>query len=240
MEPIDIAAYQHIVVLTGAGISVASGLQAYRGPGGVWTKGGDESLATVEGFERDPAASWSLFGPLRAAARDAAPNAAHIALAAAETRAPGTMTAITQNIDGLHSRAGSSTVIEVHGRANVSRCSRSECTLPPFDDDSFQEGAVPKCEVCGSPLRPDIVFFNEAIPVQREWAVKKALREVDLFIAIGTSGTVSPASNYVRSADYTGARTIYANLEPMTPPNPYFQEQYLGAAAELVPNLFAT
>lgn len=239
MIPIDVRGYKHIVVLTGAGVSVASGLRAYRGPGGVWTEGGDERVATVEGFEQDPAASWSLFGPLRAAASEASPNAAHVALASAEARCAGTMTIITQNIDGLHSRAGSSSVIEIHGRANVTRCSRSECSLQPFDDDSFAEGAVPACEVCGAPLRPDIVFFNEPIPADREWAVKKALREVDLFIAIGTSGTVSPASNYVRSAAYVGARTVYANLEPMTPPNPYFQQTYLGPADLLVPKLLA-
>ncbi|MFK8002893.1 MAG: NAD-dependent deacetylase [Polyangiales bacterium] len=237
---IDVSAYQHIVVLTGAGISVASGLRAYRGPGGVWTEGGDENVATVEGFANDPAASWSLFGPLRAAAHDASPNAAHLALARVESRVPGAMTIITQNIDGLHSRAGSSTVIEIHGRASITRCSRNECSLQPFDDDSFTEGVVPACELCHAPLRPDIVFFNEAIPAEREWAVKKALREVDLFVAIGTSGTVSPASNYVRSAAYVGARTIYANLEPMKPPNPYFHETFLGAAEELVPKLFGS
>lgn len=236
---IKLADYQHIVVLTGAGISVASGLRAYRGPGGVWTEGGDENVATVEGFEKDPAASWALFGPLRAAAQQASPNAAHLALARAEARAPGTMMVITQNIDGLHSRAGSTSVVEIHGRANVTRCSQRDCSLEPFDDGSFTEGTVPKCGLCGAPLRPDIVFFNEAIPAEREWTIKKALREVDLFIAIGTSGTVSPASNYVRSAAYAGARTVYANLEPMTPPNPYFQETHLGAAEELVPELFA-
>ena len=165
------------------------------------------------------------------------PNAAHLALANAQTRAPGTFTIITQNIDGLHSRAGSSTLIEVHGRASVTRCSHSECSLSPFDDDSYIEGAVPSCEQCGAPLRPDVVFFNEAIPADREWAVKKALREVDLFIAVGTSGTVSPASNYVRSAAYVGARTVYANLEAMEPANPYFQVTYLGGADVLLPAL---
>ena len=238
MNAIDLSSYRHIVVLTGAGISVASGLRAYRGPGGVWTEGGDERLATAEGFGENPSASWDLFGPLRMAARDASPNDGHLALARAETRAQN-LTVITQNVDGLHSRAGSSNVIEIHGRVNTTRCSRDECSLSPFDDDSYEEGVLPLCEVCGAPLRPDIVFFNEAIPADREWAVKRALREVDLFVAVGTSGTVSPASNYVRSAAYVGARTVYANLEAMEPVNPYFQETYLGPADELLPELFA-
>lgn len=239
MNSLNLSAYKHVVVLSGAGISVESGLQAYRGPGGVWTEGGDARLATREGFDADPAASWSLFGPLRAAARTAAPNDAHRALAQAEVEVSGSLTVITQNIDGLHSRAGSSNVIEIHGRASITRCSRSECSLQPFDDESYRPDIVPICEQCDAPLRPDIVFFNEPIPAEREWAVKKALRDVDLFIAIGTSGTVSPASNYVRSASYVGARTVYANLEPMEPVNPYFQETYLGPAAEIVPKLLA-
>lgn len=94
------------------------------------------------------------------------------------------------------------------------------------------------CPICGSLLRPDVVLFDEPLPVHEEWLAKKALRDCDLFMAIGTSGTVSPVSNYVRSADYAGARTILINLEPMKPKNPYFQEEYLGLAAELVPFFF--
>jgi NAD-dependent deacetylase len=86
-------------------------------------------------------------------------------------------------------------------------------------------------------MRPDVVLFDEALTVDSEWESKKALRECDLFLAVGTSGTVSPASNFVRAADYAGARTIYVNLEPMKPPNPAFRESYLGRAEELLPVL---
>ena len=102
------------------------------------------------------------------------------------------------------------------------------------------EKAVPACPDCGSALRPDIVLFNEPLPVEAEWRVKRSLRDCDLFIAVGTSGTVSPAANFVRGAEYAGARTVLVNLTPMMPPNPYFQEEYLGKAEELLPFLLSS
>lgn len=203
----------------------------------MWTEGGDPSLATVEGFNADPSAAWKLFGPMRHAARAAAPNAAHRALADAARRCSGDFTVITQNVDGLHQRAGSASVIEIHGSLFRSRCADATCTLVTFEDFEYA-GDVPRCPICAGPIRPDVVFFNEPMPVAEEWAVKKALRDVDLFVAVGTSGTVSPASSFVRSAAYNNARTIYVNLEPMTRSNPYFREVHLGRAEELLPELF--
>jgi len=98
---------------------------------------------------------------------------------------------------------------------------------------------VPLCPRCDSVLRPDIVLFGEPIPLDAGWKVKMALRDCDLFLAIGTSGLVAPAANFVRSAEYAGARTVYVNLEPLDPPNPAFQEVYLGRAEELLPKLLA-
>lgn len=235
---IELSDYSNIVVLTGAGISVPSGLRSYRGPGGLWTEGGDEHSSTLEGFLKDPARTWALFGPLRAAAIKASPNPAHEALAHAEQRCRGRFTILTQNVDGLHQRAGSTNVIELHGSLARTRCSSAECSLVPFEDTAHHT-VVPTCERCRSPLRPDIVFFSEPMPVDAEWAAKVALRDVDLFLAIGTSGTVSPASGFVRSAAYNRARTAYINLEPMHPPNPYFQESHLGDAAAVLPKLLA-
>jgi NAD-dependent SIR2 family protein deacetylase len=99
-------------------------------------------------------------------------------------------------------------------------------------------GKTTTVRILSTLLRPDTVLFGEHLPIQEEWLVKKALRNCDLFIAIGTSGTVSPVSNYVRSADYAGARTILINLEPMEPKNPYFHEEYLGLAEEILPLMF--
>ncbi|MEM9193643.1 MAG: Sir2 family NAD-dependent protein deacetylase [Myxococcota bacterium] len=236
---IDFAQYRHIVVLTGAGVSAASGLQTFRGPGGLWTSGGDAEAATLAGFREDPGRSWRLFGALREAAQKARPNAAHRALAGAEEVAPGAFTLVTQNVDGLHRRAGNRTPVEIHGNVHRTRCSNEGCELAPYDDLTLFEDQA-SCALCGAPLRPDVVLFDEPVPVDEEWAITRALRDCDLFVAVGTSGTVSPASNYVRGAAYVGARTVFVNLEAMEPKNPAFQETYLGRAEELLPELFAS
>jgi NAD-dependent deacetylase len=108
----------------------------------------------------------------------------------------------------------------------------------PYSDSEPHDDALPICQMCGSTLRPDIVLFGEQLPVKESWLAKRSLRDCDLFIAIGTSGTVSPASSFVRSADYAGSRTIPINLEPMEPKTPDFKEEYLGYAEEIVPLLF--
>jgi len=239
--PLDLHRYKHIVVLTGAGISVASGLRPYRGPGGLWQDPSLVALADVEQLAKDPAGVWKLFGPLRAAARAAAPNEGHRAITRLQSRLEsrgGTVTVITQNVDGLHQRAGTAGVIELHGTVFRTRCTDATCASAPFADDAPHTDAVPRCPACGAVQRPDMVFFGEPIPVDAEWAAKKALRDCDLFLAVGTSGTVSPASNYVRSAEYEGAHTVFVNLEPMSPRNPSFRQDVLGRAEELLPRLF--
>lgn len=238
---VDIGAYKKVVFLTGAGISVASGLRPYRGPGGLWEEAGTKDFANASAIETDPAGVWRLFGGLRALALAAGPNAAHLALAEIERSfrtESRSVTVITQNVDGLHQRAGSNRVIEVHGSAFRTRCANGACPLPPFHDEEPHDRVVPRCTRCMAVLRPDVVFFDEPIPVDAEWETKQALRDCDLFVAIGTSGTVSPASNYVRSAEYEGARTILVNLQPMSPRNPHFREEVLGKAEEVLPRLF--
>ncbi|MBI4952302.1 MAG: NAD-dependent deacylase [Myxococcales bacterium] len=239
-SPLGIQRYRHIVVLTGAGISVASGLRPYRGPGGLWLEAGVAALATPQALAERPADVWRLFGPLRALAKGAQPNAGHAALAAAEARlTDAEFTIITQNIDGLHQRAGSRNVIELHGSAFRTRCSDAACELKPFDDHDAHAESVPPCPRCSSVLRPDVVLFDEALPGGAEWHAKRALRDCDLFLAVGTSGTVSPASNFVRAAEFALARTVLVNLEPMKPRHPAFDEEYLGRAEELLPVLLA-
>jgi NAD-dependent deacetylase len=229
--------YRRIVVLTGAGISVASGLPTYRGAGGLWTDDPERMDAvTAEAAARDPATPWRALADLRGV--EALPNAAHRALARAESELPSdaSLTIITQNVDGLHLAAGSRSVVELHGNVRRSRCSKRRCGLAPFED-SRATAEPPPCPRCGAPLRPDVVLFNEMLPVDAEHRSKRALRDCELFLAVGTSGTVSPASSFVRSAEYAGARTIYVNLEPMDLPNPAFQETVLGRAEEVLPRL---
>jgi len=231
---IDLARYRRVVALTGAGISVASGLRPYRGPGGLWEEGDTAKSADAEALARDPRSVWKLFGGMRAVARAARPSAAHEALARAEQVVGGALTILTQNVDGLHQRAGSSRVVEIHGSLFRTRCTR--CDAPAFADESPHD-EVPACAACGALLRPDVVLFGEPLPVDAEWHAKHALRDCDLFLAIGTSGTVDPAARFVRWAEFEGARTVLVNLEPMTPPSAAFREQVLGPADEVVPGL---
>jgi len=221
-------------VLTGAGISVASGLRPYRGPGGLWEASDVARLSHASILVDDPGAALAFFSELRRWVVEARPNAAHRALAAAEARlAPGaSLTILTQNVDGLHEGAGSRAVIPLHGRIRRTRCVDER--HPTFDDDAPLD-LTRRCATCGGLLRPDIVLFGEMLSVDAEVGAKRALRDCDLFLAVGTSGTVSPASNFVRAAKYEGARTIYVNLEPMTPPNPAFDEVWLGPAEQVLP-----
>ncbi|WP_103667742.1 Sir2 family NAD-dependent protein deacetylase [Pseudanabaena sp. BC1403] len=240
MKAINFSHYRKIVVLTGAGVSVASGIRPFRGKGGLWNEINPIEYADSSLLKTNPRAIWQLDGALRKQLATAQPNVAHIKLAQFEAKlSPDKQfTLITQNIDGLHQLAGSSNVIEIHGNVCRTRCSNPTCNLTAYLDSNPYDDVLPICQICSSPLRPDIVLFGEHLPVKEEWLTKRALRDCDLFIAIGTSGTVYPASGFVRSADYAGARTILINLEPMEPKNPYFKEEYLGAAEEIVPLLF--
>jgi NAD-dependent deacetylase len=238
---LDRSRYSRIVVLTGAGISAGSGLRTYRGPDGVWQRYEVEKFGHADSLAQRPQETWRLFGGMRVPVLAAKPNAAHMALAGWEAGlAPHQeFLLVTQNVDALHQRAGSRNVVELHGSIMVTRCSNSSCKLKPYRDEQAHLDAVPKCPMCGSVLRPDVVLFGEEIPALPDWTVKRALRDCDLFIAVGTSGLVTPAANYVRGAEYAGARTILVNLEPMAQPNPAFKEQYLGPAEEILPALLA-
>lgn len=147
------------------------------------------------------------------------------------------MTVITQNIDGLHSLSGSKNVIELHGSILRSRCNNRDCRLEPFEDIEIHSKDIPLCPICSTQIRPDIVLFNEELPAQADWLSKRALRDCDLFIAVGTSGTVSPACRFVDSAKYMGATTILLNLEPMNPSNRAFDSEIIGPADETLPLL---
>ncbi|WP_444997276.1 SIR2 family NAD-dependent protein deacylase [Aliikangiella sp. IMCC44359] len=240
MNKIDFSLYQQIVVLTGAGISVASGLKTYRGAGSDSSEYDFADYGHIDRLKDDPMKVWKLYGKLRKDIIQAQPNSAHYSLAEFERRLlPNqNFTLITQNVDGLHQKAGSKNIVELHGNMHKTRCSNLECKLVPFKDEKVYT-ELPICDLCKSPLLPDVVLFGEKIPAFADWSSKRALRECDLFIAVGTSGTVSPAANFVRSAEYADAKTILVNLEPMEPKNPAFQDEINGKAEELLPRLMA-
>ncbi len=230
--------YQKIVVLTGAGVSVASGLGTYRGPGGLWEKEDLAKYTHVAMMHADPRGMWKAFGPLRQSACEAEPNAAHFALAALEKKllTSQRFQLATQNVDGFHQMAGSSNVIELHGNLRFSRCSNRDCDLPRFEDEEAHLDELPLCERCGEFIRPDIVLFGEILPPRVIPRSEAALINCDLFISIGTSGMVMPAAKFVSVAKDEGARTIYLNVEPTQ--NADFDEEVIGPAEKTLLDLF--
>lgn len=224
-------------MLTGAGISVASGLPTYRGPGGLWNQGETATWNRAEALAEDPEGQWRFFHRLGERARAASPNAAHLALAAWEARlqARGRFTLITQNLDDLHRRAGSQEVIELHGTLRQVRCADDGCPQPPLAPGG--PAGPPPCPRCGGPLRPDVVLFGEPLPAHPEHRAKQALRRLDLFLAVGTSGLVDPAARFVRAARYAGATTALVNLEAPSGDAHGFDVVLTGPAEELLPRL---
>jgi NAD-dependent deacetylase len=239
LKPIDIRSYTHILILTGAGISAASGLPTFRGPDGMLTP---EAMwnSNAANLPRSLPGMWQMYGGLKQKALQSGPNPAHQTIAEMQKRWGNddrSITVVTQNVDGLHTRAGSPDVVEMHGSVMRCRCTHPHCKQPPYEDAQEFGDPMPTCSSCGDPLRLDIVLFGEPIPPRALQRIEQGLIGCDLFIAVGTSGTVVPAADLVRYAAQQGARTILVNLTPMEPRNPYFQEEYLGRAEEILPTL---
>lgn len=173
-----------IVVLTGAGVSADSGIPTFRGAGGLWRNYRSEDLATAEAFARNPLLVWEWYDWRRSLVRAAEPNAAHRALAKLDALV------VTQNVDGLHARAGSRNILELHGNLFRTRCVREGTTRPA--EQPFAE-IPPRCE-CGALLRPDVVWFGEMLPDGAFERAAEAVRVADLLLIIGTSGVVYPAA----------------------------------------------
>ena len=236
--PLQTQNYRQIVVLTGAGVSAASGIPTFRGPSGGLA---NELLPVSDGRrvrELLPQ-MWQVYGRLRGGSVEAKPNPAHFALARWQEkwRQKTQITLVTQNVDGLHARAGSADCIEIHGSLLRSKCLNETCPNAAGFEDLVVPEKVPHCAICGEALRPDITLFNEALSVSALHQVKRALRFCDLFLSVGTSGTVSPAADFVRSAFDAGARTMFVNLTPLEVASPYFGETILGRAEEVLPVL---
>lgn len=222
---------QHITVLTGAGISKESGLPTFReAQSGLWAQYRPEELATPEAFARDPALVWSWYAWRRSLVRAAAPNAAHHALVRLAEVAP-RLTLATQNVDGLHQRAGSPEVIELHGNITRVRCARCERYVSV---DGLSDDGPVECD-CGGYLRPDVVWFGEALPRQALEQAAEAAEDSDVFLVIGTSGVVFPAAGLTDIALRAGARVISINPDPASAPPGAVQ--LTGSAAALLPRL---
>ncbi len=198
-----------IAVLTGSGVSAESGVPTFReAQTGLWERYDPHELATPEAYQREPKLVWEWYSWRRELVEKAAPNPGHEALADLERRLTGEFVLITQNVDGLHRRAGSRRIVELHGNIMRSKCSIEEIAIEPHEDD---ENVPPICPGCGAYLRPDVVWFGEALPAGPLEEAFGAARGCDLFISAGTSGLVQPAASLPFEALRGGAVLVEIN-----------------------------
>jgi len=222
-----------IVILTGAGISAESGIQTFRASDGLWENHRVEDVATPEGFQRDPELVWRFYKARYFQSLNASPNPGHNALVELERRIGERFFLVTQNVDGLHLRAGSQNVVEMHGRLNSCFC--SQCASHFLLSEIDLSSPIPLCLKCKKKLRPDIVWFGEMPYCMDEILLK--LNKASIFLTIGTSGNVYPAANFIEIARHRGAKTVGVNLD--LPLNKGLMDDFfLGKAGEILPTFF--
>jgi NAD-dependent deacetylase len=224
---------RRVTALTGAGVSAESGVPTFREAlTGLWAQYNPEELATPQAFRRNPKLVWEWYASRRQQLSQVQPNPGHLALAEMEPHF-GCFTLITQNVDGLHQRAGSRNIIELHGNIQRVRC---------FDEDTpvetWPEGeeVPPRCPCCGGLLRPDVVWFGELLAPAALEAAFSAARACDVFLSIGTSGLVQPAASLPPMAIEQGTVVVEINPNP-TPLTPYMTHVLSGPAGVVLPQL---
>jgi NAD-dependent deacetylase len=223
-----------IAALTGAGISAESGIPTFRGAGGLWREYRAEDLATPEAFARDPKLVWEWYDWRRGVIAGAQPNAGHRALAELARRSP-KFTLVTQNVDGLHDRAGSTGVLKVHGDIWTVRC--VACGRERKDRRASIPELPPRC-TCGGIERPGVVWFGESLPGDVWARAEDAAHNADLFLIIGTSAVVYPAAGLAELAKARGARVVEINIAE-TPVSHRVDASLRGSAAEILPQLLS-
>ena len=229
-------AARRVVILTGAGVSAESGIPTFRDAlSGLWSRFDAEELATPEAFARQPDLVWRWYAERRARVLQAQPNPAHLALVALEGLVS-QLELITQNVDGLHQRAGSRDVVELHGNITRVRCSGGCGVVDSWDDAP----TCPICRVCGRPLRPAVIWFGELLPAPELERARVAAEQCDVFVSVGTSNMVEPAASLPWLASRHRASVIVVN--------PDLSGQYqvpgminlAGAAGEILPRIVET
>jgi NAD-dependent deacetylase len=207
---------RHLVALTGAGVSTGSGIPDFRSPGsGMWQQVDPLQVASIFAFRREPEAFFDWIRPLARLMFDAQPNPAHVGLAQLE-QAGFLKAIVTQNIDGLHQRAGSVCVCEVHGHIREATCVRCYRVFPTdqFVADFLSDGHVPRCSGCGNLLKPNVILFGEQLPALAMLEAQRQMRLCDVMLVAGSSLEVAPVSELPRYAHERGARLILVNLQP--------------------------
>ena len=238
-------AASHIVVLTGAGVSAESGVPTFRGVGGLWNQFRPEDLATPEAFARDPRLVWEWYAMRRDTVIACEPNAAHHAMASFALRR-GSMTIVTQNVDGLHARvarteagsgdASAAMPLELHGSILRDRCSECDARSEPIAVDASSVATLPRCAHCGGLLRPDVVWFGEMLDHDVLSAAEAAAARADVCLVVGTSALVYPAAALPLRTRERGGAIIEVNPEE-TPMSDVAEVSIRGSAAGVVPSL---
>lgn len=234
LADLNLTRRDYVTVLTGAGVSAESGVPTFRGADGLWKNYRAEELATPQAFEADPTLVWEWYDWRRSVIAGKEPNPAHYAITELEDVFERFLL-ITQNVDGLHRRAGTRNLVELHGYIFGVRC---------VADGKIEENLEvplrtipPRCD-CGAMLRPNIVWFGEALPERALSAALVASRACDLMLVVGTSAVVQPAASMPLVAKQSGAFVIEINPDP-TPITPYVDLALQGKAGELVPEVVA-
>jgi NAD-dependent deacetylase len=223
-----------VAALTGAGISAESGVPTFRSADGLWRNYSVTDLATPEAFARDPALVWEFYHWRRNLIASLTFNPAHKALVDLEAKVP-RFTLITQNVDGLHIKAGSKNILEIHGNLWKVRCTKChKITL----DLSLDMGLLPKCQDCGGLLRPQVVWFGESLDYRLLSQAIEASRTCQVMLVVGTSAVVQPAASLASEAKEAGAVVAEINVEE-TPNSRMMDFVLLGKAGEIVPKLVA-
>ena len=244
---------QRVAVLTGAGISAESGVPTFRDPGGLWQTFRPEELANVEAFLANPTLVQAWYAHRRQVVEDVAPNAGHRALADLErwvVGRGGEFLLATQNVDGLHERAGSQNLVELHGSLRRSHCLDCGHPAPPpvaaeggaaeggAAEGGAAEGGAARCAACGGLVRPDVVWFGEMLPEEAIERATQAAALADVYLSVGTSAVVYPAAGLPQLARQSGAYVAEVNPAPSDIAW-RLDEQVRGAAGTVLPELVA-
>ena len=222
----------HVFVLTGSGASAESGVPTFRdAQQGLWAEFDPLQLATPEAFLRDPSLVWRWYRWRRELVASASPNAGHVALVTLAAHIPA-LTLVTQNVDGLHQRAGSRNVVEFHGNLFEDRCFTEGCLV----SNANHEVDVPRCAACGGLVRPGVVWFGEAIPGSAMAAAEAAAECCNVFLSVGTSSQVWPAAGLAETARRRGAMLVEINIDA-TPMSGLSHHVIQGKSGAILPEL---